>query len=86
MRCAGGDGDEEAVFAGAVGAGGNGHGGGLRCAVGAGDDGDDDIFVDDGRARAGTALAHAIEVGVVELARQIVAGAAVADGEVFAAE
>ena len=83
---AGGDGDEEAVFAGSVGTGGDGYGGGLRCTIGTGDDGDVHVFVDDGGSGPGAALADTIEIGVVELARQVVPGAAVADGEIFAAE
>ncbi len=82
----GGDGDEKTVFGCAGGAGGNRDGGGLRCAGGAGGDIYDYVFVDGGGAGAGSALADAIEIGVVILARKIVAGAAVADGQVFPAE
>src|SRR5689334_2425266 len=86
VRGGGGDGDEETVFGGAVWTGGDRDGGGLRRAVGARDDRDDDVFVDDGGAGSGAALTDAIEIRVVELPREIVAGFAVADGEVFAAE
>ena len=86
VRGAGRDGNEESVFGGAVGASRNRRGCGLRCAVGARGDGNDHIFVDDGWPSAGAALADAVEIRVVVLARQIVAGFSVADGQVFPAE
>ena len=69
VRRAGGDGYEKTVFRCAAWTCGNGDGCGLRCAGGAGDDRDDYVFVDHGWSRAGTALANAIEIGVVILAR-----------------
>src|SRR5207245_471352 len=81
VRGGGSDSDEEAVFGGARWTGRDGNGGRLRGAVGAGGDGHDGVFVDDGRRSAGPALADAIEVRIIELAREIVADFAVADGE-----
>src|ERR1700694_303708 len=86
MCRAGGSGDEEAVFAGAVRACGDRHRGRLRRSVRAHYDGDIQVFVDDGRSRSGAALPHAVEIRVVELASEIVASTAAADGEIFAAE
>ncbi len=61
-------------------------GGGLRRAGGAGGDRDDYIFINDRRRAAGAGLADAIEIGVVVLAREVVADAAVAEGQVFPAK
>ena len=83
-RC--GDGNEKTIFGCTGGAGGDGNSCGLRSTVGTGGDGDNHVFVDDGWPGAGTALADAIEIGVVELARQIVARFSVADGQIFPAE
>ena len=55
-------------------------------AGGTGRDSDENIFVDDRWSSAGAALADAIEIGVVELAWEVVAGFSVADSEVFPAE
>ena len=86
MSGGGGDSDEETVFSGAGGASGDGDGSGLRGAGGACGDGDNYVFIDDSWAGAGTALTDAIEIGVVVLAREVDAGFAVADGEIFAAK
>ncbi len=80
------DGDEKTVFRRAVGAGGDRDRGWLRCAIRAGRDGNDYVFVEDRWPCAGAALADAIEIRVVELARQIVARFSVADGQVFSAK
>jgi hypothetical protein len=86
MRGARGDGYEIAVLRRAGGAGGDGHCGGLRRARWARGDRDDYVFIDNGWACAGAGLADAIEIGVVILAWEVVAGAAVAYREVFPAE
>ncbi len=86
VRGGGGNGNEKTVFGGAVGAGGDRDGSGLRGAVGTGGDGNAHVFIDEGRTGSGAALADAVEIGVVVLARQVVAGFSVADGEVFPAE
>jgi len=80
MRGGGGDSDEETVSSGAVWAGGDCDGGGLSGAVGARGDGDDHVFVDDSWPCARAALADAIEIRVVILAREVIAGFAVAGG------
>ena len=80
------DGHKKPVFGGAGRAGGDGYRGGLRCAARTGRDSGNYIFVDDRWAGSGSALADAIEIRVVILARQIVADFAVADGEILAAE
>ncbi len=81
-----GDGDEETVFGGAVGARGNGDRSGLRCAVRTRGDRNKDIFIHGRGPRAGPALADAVEIRVIELAWQVVAGFSVADGQIFPAE
>ena len=86
MRGSGGDGNEKTVFGGSVWAGGNGHGGGLGGAVRARGDRDDYIFVHDCGTGARAALADAVEIRVVVLAREVVAGFAVTYGEILAAE
>ena len=58
----------------------------LRGTVRTSGDGNDHVFIDDGWPGAGAALADAIEIRVIELARQVVAGFSVADSEVFPAE
>jgi hypothetical protein len=60
--------------------------GGLRRAAGARGNGHDHVFIDNHGPCAGAALADTVEIRVVELARQVVAGYSVADGEVFPAE
>src|SRR5258708_30440554 len=86
MRGSGIDGYEKTVFGGAAGASGDRDGSGLRGPAWARGNGDDYIFIDNGGASAGAALADAIEIRVVELARQVVAGFAVADGQVLPAK
>src|ERR1051326_2242318 len=86
VRRGGGDGDEETIFGGASGRVGDGDSGWLGGAAGARDYRRDHVFVNNGWTGAGTYLAHAVEIGVVELTREIVAGLAVTDGEIFAAE
>jgi len=86
VRGGGGDGYEKTVFSGASGTSGDRDGGGLRGAVGTGGDGDTYVFIDNRWAGSGAALADAVEIAVVVLAREVVAGFAVADGEVFPAE
>ena len=80
------DRNEKTVFSGAAGTGGNGDSGGLRSAVGACSDRDDHVFIDDRWPGAGAALTDAVEIRVIELAGEIVAGFSVADSEVFPAE
>jgi hypothetical protein len=86
VRRAGGDGDEKTVLRSAGGRCGDRDGGRLRGARGTGADGDLEIFFDGNGRGAGAALADAIEIGVVELAREVDAGFAVAEGQIFAAE
>jgi len=83
---AGSDGDEKTVFGCAGGAGGDGDRGGLRRSGGTGGHRDDHVFVDYRGCAAGAGLADAIEIAVVILAWEVVAGAAVADGQIFPAE
>src|SRR2546423_9563733 len=81
VRGRGSYGDEKTVFRGAIGASGDSDSRRLRRAAGARDDGDDHVFVDHSRPRAGSTLADTIEIGVIELPRQIIAYATVTDGQ-----
>ena len=86
VRGGGCDRNEETVFGCAAGAGGDRDRCWLSGTARTRGNGNDHVFIDNGRAGAGAALADAIEIRVVELARKVVAGFSVADSEVFPAE
>ena len=86
MRSACGDCDKKTVLRSTRGAGGNGDGGRLRCPGGARGNRYLNIFFDGNWRGARSALADAIEIGIVKLARKIEAALAITKGQIFASE